>query len=57
MDAFKLLEIMPKYEICPNCGNDKIGNGYGKIRVDDDYFYRDCRCGWKVKVNEEGQEF
>ncbi len=40
MNAFRLLEIMPKYEKCPNCGSTTIGNGQGGIIVEDDTFTR-----------------
>lgn len=56
MNVRMLLTIMPKYNNCPNCGNDKVGNGEGKLIVEDNYFYRECKCGWSIRINEEGKE-
>lgn len=56
MDVRKLLSIMPKYEVCPKCGSDKLGNGYGKLIVEDSYLERGCKCGYVVRVDEEGKE-
>ncbi|MEW9093972.1 MAG: DUF3797 domain-containing protein [Clostridiaceae bacterium] len=56
MNARMLLTIMPKYNNCPNCGNDKVGDGEGKLIIEDNYFYRECKCGWSIKINEEGKE-
>lgn len=55
MNAFKLLAIMPKYEKCPDCGNDKVGNGQGAIIVEDDTYTRKCKCGFKITVDENGK--
>jgi iron(III) transport system ATP-binding protein len=56
MNAFKLLEIMPKYENCPRCGSSKVGNGSGKIIIEDDTFTRECKCGFKITVHENGNK-
>lgn len=56
MNAYKLLEIMPKYEKCPNCGSTTIGNGQGGIIVEDETFTRTCKCGFKITVDENGNE-
>ncbi|MEG2289932.1 MAG: DUF3797 domain-containing protein [Clostridium sp.] len=56
MNAFKLLEIMPKYENCLECGSDIIGDGEGGIIVEDDTFTRTCKCGFKITVDEDGKE-
>lgn len=56
MNAYKLLEIMPKYEKCPNCGSTTIGNGQGGIIVEDETFTRTCKCGFKITVYENGNE-
>lgn len=56
MYVSELLPIMKKYEICPKCGNDKIGNGQGGIVVEDDTYARTCKCGFKVIVNRDGEE-
>ena len=42
------LELMKKYNTCPKCSSDKIGNGEGALIIEDDVFERSCKCGWKV---------
>lgn len=56
MDALKVLKIMPKYNNCPKCGNGKVGNGEGKLIVEDDTFTRECNCGFKTTLDENGKE-
>lgn len=56
MNAYKLLAIMPKYEKCPNCGSTTIGNGQGGVIVEDETFTRTCKCGFKITVDENGNE-
>lgn len=56
MNAMKVIELTAQYATCPNCGSLSIGNGEGAIIVDDEYFTRKCKCGFKVKVNEYGEE-
>lgn len=55
MDAMKTMKLMEKYINCPECGNDKIGNGQGTLHVGEDTFTRTCKCGWKVIVNKTAQ--
>ncbi len=40
----------------PRCGNNKIGNGEGGIIIEDDTYTRTCKCGFKIKINEDGKE-
>lgn len=56
MNALKTLELIKKYSDCPLCGNDKVGNGAGKLIVEDDRFYRSCKCGWEVETDAKGNE-
>ena len=56
MNMLKTLELIKKYHVCPLCGNDKVGNGSGKLIVEDDRFYRSCKCGWEIETDEEGNE-
>ena len=56
MNAYKLLALISKYEKCPNCGSEIIGNGQGGVIVEDETFTRTCKCGWKIKVDEDGIE-
>lgn len=53
MNITKQLELMNKYEVCPCCGNDKIGNGEGTLNLDENSFERTCKCGWKIKYTEK----
>lgn len=55
MDAFETVELLDKYDQCPKCGNDRIGNGQGSLVIEDKTFFRSCKCGWSIKVNEEGE--
>ncbi len=54
MNILKSVELMKKYSSCLQCGNDKIGNGAGKLHIEEDTFYRSCKCGWKIKTDEDG---
>lgn len=56
MNPFKLMPLMSKYEKCPECGSDRIGNGQGGIIVEDNTFTRTCKCGFKITVNVEGEK-
>lgn len=53
MKASKMITLMDKYGICPDCANHYIGNGSGKLIVGDEFFYRSCKCGWEVNVDED----
>ncbi|MGM8213546.1 DUF3797 domain-containing protein [Virgibacillus sp. W0430] len=50
MNYQKSLKLIQKYSECPNCGNDKVGNGQGTLDINDDTFIRTCKCGCTVKV-------
>lgn len=56
MNFDKVLKLMRKYNNCPKCGHDKIGNGEGKILIEDEIFIRECKCGFKVIVDENDRE-
>jgi uncharacterized protein (DUF983 family) len=56
LNCLKALNLVEKYSICPQCGNGKIGNGEGKMFVGDTTFSRECKCGWKIKTDENGNE-
>lgn len=56
MNAIKTFELIEKYNTCPSCGSNKIGNGSGKLIVEEDMFYRSCKCGWEVETDKEGNE-
>lgn len=50
MDMQMSIKLLKKYSDCPVCGNDKVGNGYGRLDVDDDMFFRSCKCGYSIKI-------
>jgi transcription elongation factor Elf1 len=52
MNAFTFLKISEKYNNCPECGSDKIGNGEGTLTVEDDTYTRTCKCGFEVAIKE-----
>ncbi|WP_003377933.1 DUF3797 domain-containing protein [Clostridium botulinum] len=56
IEAFKVVSLIRKYEKCPCCGNDKVGNGEGKLIVEEDTFKRSCKCGFEIIVDEDGKE-
>ena len=56
MKLTRSLELMAKYTTCPECGNGYIANGEGKLIIEDDMFYRSCKCGWEVKIQEKEEE-
>ena len=53
MNALKAVELMRKYNKCPECGNEYVGNGEGTLEIEEDLFKRTCKCGWSIekKVN------
>lgn len=56
MNSVKALTLMNKYSECPSCGNGAIGNGEGKLIVDDTTFTRTCKCGFRITTDENGKE-
>lgn len=56
MNAITVLKLMEKYKNCPDCGNGQIGNGEGALVVEETTFTRKCKCGFKITLNENGQE-
>ena len=53
MKLTRSLELMERYTTCPECGNKHIANGEGKLFIEENYFYRSCKCGWEVKIQGE----
>lgn len=45
-------KLTAKYACCPKCGNNKCGNGEGKLIVEENVFIRTCKCGNKVVAVE-----
>lgn len=52
MNFSRSLELMKKYTSCPECGNAYVSNGEGKLIIEGNTFYRSCKCGWEVKIEE-----
>lgn len=50
MDIQMSIKLLNKYSDCPVCGNDKVGNGAGKLDVSDEIFFRSCKCGYSIKI-------
>lgn len=48
-----LTSIMSRYVKCPICGHDKLGQGHGKLIVQDNIFDRSCRCGFRIVINDK----
>jgi hypothetical protein len=46
-------ELMKKYGICPECGNENVGGtpSQGSLIIEDEVFTRSCKCGWKVVID------
>ena len=53
MNEMLAMQLGRKYEICPQCGSGRIGNGEGTVNVEGPTFIRTCKCGWKVEVHED----
>jgi len=53
MNALKTIELLGKYSVCPNCGNQNVGNGEGTLDIGDDIFKRTCKCGWSIEIKED----
>jgi hypothetical protein len=53
MNALTSVELLNKYNSCPDCGSDKIGNEEGSVEIHNDTFTRKCKCGWSIVVKED----
>jgi hypothetical protein len=56
MKLTSTLKLMEKYAYCPQCGNGYISNGEGALIVEDLTFFRSCKCGFEITVDEEGNQ-
>lgn len=56
MNMKRVLELLEKYETCPECGNTKIGNGEGALVIDINTFKKTCKCGFEVFIEDEEGE-
>lgn len=55
MKIRNVTKLTEKYTCCPRCGNDQVGNGEGKLIVEENVFIRSCKCGNKVIAVENSQ--
>ncbi len=46
----KATDLINKYAKCPECNNGLVGNSEGKLVIEDNMFYRSCKCGFEVTV-------
>lgn len=44
------LRLIKQYGNCPECGNDRVGNGEGTLVIKAKLFSRTCKCGWSIQV-------
>lgn len=56
MNAMFVMKLLEEYSQCPCCGNQRVGNREGKISVTDDEFIRECKCGWRVVIDKNGNK-
>lgn len=56
MKMIEAMRLTRQYAECPKCGNIHVGNGEGKVVIEDSTFYRSCKCGWEITVKEGGSE-
>jgi len=58
MDIRNYLKLSKKYNNCPDCGSDLLGEGLGKLELKNDIFTRSCECGFhiEVDVNKKGKK-
>lgn len=52
MKLTKALELMETYASCPKCGSSDISGGEGRLTIRYGTFYRSCKCGWEVKIED-----
>lgn len=47
------LELMKKYNVCQECGNDKVRGepSQGSLSIENEIFTRKCKCGWSVVID------
>jgi Domain of unknown function (DUF3797) len=52
MNIVDSLTLMKQYGDCPQCGNDKLGDGEGTLNIENEIFTRTCKCGFEIKVDK-----
>jgi hypothetical protein len=52
MKLIKSIGLLKKYSVCPECGNEHIGNGEGTLEIEENLFRRTCKCGWIVEIRD-----
>lgn len=53
MNVVDSLKLLDQYGKCPDCGNEKLGDGEGSLSIDGNKFKRYCKCGFEVVVDEQ----
>jgi transcription elongation factor Elf1 len=56
MEIMKLTEsidLLERYAVCPECGNDKVGDGEGLLEISGNTFLRSCKCGWTIQIKQK----
>lgn len=56
MKSSDVLMLSKRNKECPKCGNEYIGNGQGKLIIDDESYFRSCKCGWNVTITIKEDE-
>ncbi|MCC0752631.1 DUF3797 domain-containing protein [Clostridioides sp. ZZV13-5731] len=56
MKMKNVFKLSAMYCLCPECGSDELGEGEGKLIVDDYTYYRECKCGFKILIDEREDE-
>lgn len=53
MNLDESTELIKKYGVCPECGNEKVGGdpSQGTSIIENEIFTRSCKCGWSVTVD------
>lgn len=52
----KFWNYLKKYGVCPECGNELLGNRQGTLLIKDETFYRSCKCGFSIKLDSNMKE-
>lgn len=56
MNLLLATKLLHKFESCPQCGNNKVGNGQGTLEITEEHFIRTCKCGFKVTIDKRENE-
>ena len=51
-----VVELINRFCFCKECGNKMIGKTESGIIIDENGFYRFCKCGWEYRTDKDGNE-